>query len=757
MTLLLILAAPMLGATPTAVLSKQAALASWNSWFGTISRAAVNASLAPVTSGTCTSNWDAFVAARTNTYSCTDSSYDCSAATCSVQSDCQQRRACCYEVPGHKSPTGTAFWTFLPLTGMDPTKTDSSDTIDEPCKEWVGNGKTGEQPSSPLTEDERQCCFTCADTSSLLYPATCTAADYAAVAVCASSDTSAACTRNYTCADNTELPLSPLPAGWKCDTAPAYGSTGQYEVSEDTFNTPDCTQLDSDFAASTSGATIWASVEAENTANAYGQMRKGTAFVERAVLAGGEFFLSSAMKCGVFLEPVVGTNRQVEPAACTLALKPALCCCYIRWPSNHPILPFHPLLRSNFAGYDASGLGSPVAASTVSTMDVRIYNPKVLATAGKSLFSHGSVMVVGGTSAGELDMGQYTTKAELSGLTNTGTVRATGASDIFIADTVSSGSVSVTDSTAVLVDITNSGNVSVSGGTSSLYEITNAAAGTVHFLGGTVTLDAITTAGTVTMLSGTVTGTAITNTGSINIMGGVIDLTFTDNAGGALTIAAGVTGTITLSAGGSSGTCNVPATVTTVGFSCAAPPSPPVASPAASASASPPPSPPPPVVSYITTAFTVSGDVSDYDEAKQDGIKQVLATAAGVAKTAVELTIASASVKISATITAAAVDAATTTATLSAGILANSSALESALASGGVSGVVVATITESPAVAASPPPPPFAPPPTSGSDSTGAIVGGVVGGISGPLFGAIGYYVYKKKRASQVKVTTSYS
>jgi len=31
-------------------------------------------------------------------------------------------------------------------------------------------------------------------------------------------------------------------------------------------------------------------------------------------------------------------------------------------------------------------------------------------------------------------------------------------------------------------------------------------------------------------------------------------------------------------------------------------------------------------------------------------------------------------------------------------------------------------------------------------------VGGVIGGISAPLFGALGWYAYKKQKMSQVKV-----
>jgi len=148
--------------------------------------------------------------------------------------------------------------------------------------------------------------------------------------------------------------------------------------------------------------------------------------------------------------------------------------------------------------------------------------------------------------------------------------------------------------------------------------------------------------------------------------------------------------------------------------------------------------------------------VSDYDETKRDAIKQVLASAAGVAPTAVEITIEPASVKVGAIITSPAVSAATATATLATGILANSSALESALVSGGVSGVVVTAITETPVVAASPPPPPFAPPPTGGSGLGPALYGIIAGSVVGVL--VIGLVLYKfviqRKSTSKVPAQT---
>ena len=78
----------------------------------------------------------------------------------------------------------------------------------------------------------------------------------------------------------------------------------------------------------------------------------------------------------------------------------------------------------------------------------------------------------------------------------------------------------------------------------------------------------------------------------------------------------------------------------------------------------------------------------------------------------------------------------------------------------------VAIVVAPPPPSPPPPSPPPTPPPPSppvpsapaggkSSDNTGAIVGGVVGGICGPLFGAIGYYVWKKNKMQQVKPVTS--
>ena len=103
-----------------------------------------------------------------------------------------------------------------------------------------------------------------------------------------------------------------------------------------------------------------------------------------------------------------------------------------------------------------------------------------------------------------------------------------------------------------------------------------------------------------------------------------------------------------------------------------------------------PPSPAPPP-SAVTVAFTLSGDVADYDSTKQDAIKGVVATAAGVAASAVTLDIQAASVTVTATIavadTAAAHSMKTTITT--SGALSSQSDLQTALTSAGLTGVTV--------------------------------------------------------------------
>ena len=111
------------------------------------------------------------------------------------------------------------------------------------------------------------------------------------------------------------------------------------------------------------------------------------------------------------------------------------------------------------------------------------------------------------------------------------------------------------------------------------------------------------------------------------------------------------------------------------------PPSPPGLPP-------PPPSPapglPPPspgaVVHQITTTFTISGSVGDYDAAAQTAIKTVLAAEAKVSTSAVSLTFTAGSVLVAADIFFATQAGATTAASsLSAGVLADATSLQTAL------------------------------------------------------------------------------
>jgi len=107
----------------------------------------------------------------------------------------------------------------------------------------------------------------------------------------------------------------------------------------------------------------------------------------------------------------------------------------------------------------------------------------------------------------------------------------------------------------------------------------------------------------------------------------------------------------------------------------------------------PPPSPP-----AVSVSFELSGDVSDYDAAKKNQIRDAVASGAGVSSSAVTITITAASVSVEATIAFASDTAAAnakTSLTTGNGILASSSNLQSALTSKGV----VATVVSAPIVA----------------------------------------------------------
>jgi hypothetical protein len=92
----------------------------------------------------------------------------------------------------------------------------------------------------------------------------------------------------------------------------------------------------------------------------------------------------------------------------------------------------------------------------------------------------------------------------------------------------------------------------------------------------------------------------------------------------------------------------------------------------------PSPSPPP---SAVSVAFTLSGDVADYDSTKQTAIREVIADAvAGISESDVTLTISAASVTVTATFNVA--DTATAQSTqqsLASGIMASASDLQTAL------------------------------------------------------------------------------
>lgn len=96
----------------------------------------------------------------------------------------------------------------------------------------------------------------------------------------------------------------------------------------------------------------------------------------------------------------------------------------------------------------------------------------------------------------------------------------------------------------------------------------------------------------------------------------------------------------------------------------------------------------------VTTAFTASGDVSDFTPSKKEGIKTVFATAAGVDPSVVTVTVTSASVLITVAIAFSSPAAATTAvSTLSTGILANQGSLAAALQAAVPSIVVQAVVT----------------------------------------------------------------
>jgi len=721
-----------LGAVPDAHATTRASLTAWGSWFGDLTDAALGDDIAVA----CKTNWDAFVAYRT-TAGCTQG-FDCASWYATIDwgtagtDDQLKLNACCYD----PSDDASGPKLYLPITGPDPANFANPDdaSIDEMCKRFAR-----EQQSS---QGDETCCSVCGDPASASYPFTCTEENLVAVSVCSGTG----CDENGSNCQGA-APLAPLPSDWDCTIYPSYAASGTFEDDSDgdgndeEYATPDCTALDAAFADGTDVATIMARVKAEQADDAFGQMRKGVAFVERAMLAGGKFFLGSSMKCGVFLEPTVGTDGL-------------------------------------FGCRDDSASDGLVTVATTTTMDLRLYNPTVLATAGKSIFSIGTVTIVGGNNAGEIEISGAAT-AKISGVTNTGTVTALGAQNVFIANTTSSGAVTVATSTAVLVGIQNSGVVTVTGGTFEMYEVINT--GNVTFSSGTVTMDDISNlGGVVTMTSGTITATGITNTGTVIIAAGAVDLTFTTTSG-TLTVAEGVTGTITLAAGGASGGCSLPSTVTAVGFSCGADAAPPPASasspsppPTGGASSPPPPSPPPPSPSPnpppppppVVLSMTASGSVSDYSDTT--ALAASIASLAGVDASLVTIEVAGGSVVITATIATPATTTATAVESSLTSALSTAAAASTALGITveDVPTVIVAAPPSAPPSPPSPSPPPPSPSPTlpppsspsssSSSSDIGIIIGAAVGGVAVLAFVVGVVSLMKKKQKKEVALTKNY-
>jgi hypothetical protein len=158
--------------------------------------------------------------------------------------------------------------------------------------------------------------------------------------------------------------------------------------------------------------------------------------------------------------------------------------------------------------------------------------------------------------------------------------------------------------------------------------------------------------------------------------------------------------------------------------------------------------PPAPPMPKVNVEFTVAGDVSDIDASTQTVIKQVIADAAGVAASAVSLTLSSGSVRISAEITFADDSSAESAAvSMSSGIFARSSSLENALAAGGAS-VTVSAITQAPSNQDSSGG-------GSGGDSPVGIIVGVLAGVSLLTTAGFAYMRQQKKHHANNRVVPS--
>jgi serine/threonine protein kinase len=147
----------------------------------------------------------------------------------------------------------------------------------------------------------------------------------------------------------------------------------------------------------------------------------------------------------------------------------------------------------------------------------------------------------------------------------------------------------------------------------------------------------------------------------------------------------------------------------------------------------------------VTTAFTASGDVSDFTPSKKEDIKTVFATAAGVDPSVVTVTVTSASVLITVAIALSSPAAATTAvSTLSTGILANQGSLAAALQAA-VPSIVVQAIVTAPVITSGPGMvnAPLTLPP---ADNTNTIIIAVVVSCSVVICFVIGLAFYHRRK-----------
>jgi hypothetical protein len=170
----------------------------------------------------------------------------------------------------------------------------------------------------------------------------------------------------------------------------------------------------------------------------------------------------------------------------------------------------------------------------------------------------------------------------------------------------------------------------------------------------------------------------------------------------------------------------------------------------------------------VQVSVTFGGDISDFDESDRNFLKSVMATQFECFPPCqIELVFSSGSVNVGIKMTIPTAEASTASSVTSKAqtFAAKTPAqITDDLATAGATVTVasvdptVSSVTQTVALLVAPPPPspppPLNPPssPPSSSDNTGAIVGGVVGGVSAPLFGALGYYMYRKNKMKQVKV-----